>query len=144
VRFGFDNNPREVKQFVNGLVSKLLVLDERVKAGLLPNTFVPNPAAVAKLALIETRWPTFAELLETRPRAADELTTRAIYPDTVVSAGLETFDDAADLLMFLRSTRLVPLDRVDLVIYGKTTTYAQAISEYSSFEQSLRSGDWPE
>ncbi len=46
--------------------------------------------------------------------------------------------------MFLRSTRLVPLDRVDLVIYGKTTTYAQAISEYSSFEQSLRSGDWPE
>ncbi len=45
VRFGFDNNPRAVKQFVNGLVSKLLVLDERVKAGLLPNTFVPKASS---------------------------------------------------------------------------------------------------
>lgn len=99
----FRSNPRRVKQFLNTLTAKLLLVREREAQKIIVPTISSEVAFLARLTVIEEEFPAFYLALQTDVRVFARISEMAM--GFALSEGnIPALDER--LLKFMRATRL--------------------------------------
>ena len=106
----FRENPRQIKQFINTLLSHYLVALERESGGdpviKIPGVITNNPAFLAKFLIIRQKWPDYYEEIIKDPKRIDDYTKQK-----------------ADIKDFMGGTGIIKTDNVRAFIYLKQSAH---------------------
>lgn len=141
VALAFSESPRRVKQFLNNLTARVLVAKARMEDGILNLGEQPfEPLLLAKLMIIEEKWPEVAENIRRWPGQLEEMQAEA------VTAGgdqrLEVLGKNPDLRAFLLGTPDVsaPAGTVRAYLVLKQTEDEARLPDYEEFRGAAEAG----
>jgi len=101
----FRENPRQIKQFINTLLSHYLMALEREFGSdpiILSGTITGNPAFLAKFLIIRQEWPDFYRAIVDDPKKIDDYSSKD-----------------ADIKNFMGGTSIIKTDNIRAFIYLK-------------------------
>jgi hypothetical protein len=137
----FRRNPRRIKQFLNNLVLKRMLLQERERLGHVNPPISNEVAFLAKITVIEEAWPKAFERIQADPRAMDLLEMVAGGGDTDAPGDLVSLVES-DLRRFLRATATITSQRPAVAFARlKLDPYELSLPNYYAFRDALISGD---
>ena len=145
VGFLFQENPRQLKQFLNNLTSKYLLAKER-EAGPSPQINPPitdNKLFLSKVVAIETRFPDTYRMFRNDDTLFLDVHSAAV---TLSRAGeakglLKDSDGSALLENFLRTTGDITADNPKAFFHLKQSGQEARIPNFTQFDSALRLGD---
>ena len=153
VATGLRRNPRQIKQFVNDLESRLRLLQERETAHNGEKAGIAQPVStevlmVAKLALLEAEFPDAFERLEQRPRVLDEWEVAAESSQAVWIGDAEPDDPQAlqhaqDFATFLQASREIETKHLRALIFLKQAHDEAGLPYYEDFRDAVVNDDQP-
>jgi hypothetical protein len=127
----FTNNPREIKQFVNNLISAILiVLKTEVAEDILQKGRI---AYLAKILVLKQKFP----------NAYVKLKDNWYSPDSIIDGGIEV-DQQKELVDFINNTSRITTDDAEPYIYYKKPEIAGNITNTKVFRQYLLSNEQEE
>lgn len=110
----FRENPRQIKQFINTLLSHYLVALERESGNdpviKLSGVITGNPSFLAKFLIIRQKWPKFYKKIVKDPKSIEEYTSEESDPRT-----------------FMEGTNIVKTDNLRAFIYLKQSARRLAL-----------------
>jgi len=134
----FRKNPRRVKQFLNDVSMKRLLLHEREKGGEINPPISSQLAFLAKITAIQEEWPDAYRLIEQDDRAYDQYARIAIglpsQSRQMAGSLEERFGD------FMRATRGIQSDTPGAFIRLKLTPEELRLPFYHRFREALIDG----
>ena len=142
----FSENPRQLKQFLNNLTSKYLLMMER-ESGPSPQIHPPissNKLFLAKVVAIETRFPDMYARLRSDDNLFLEAHSAAVNQNWTDKAEelLKAQEGSGPLLeSFLRTTGHITADNPKAFFHLKQSEQEARIPNFSQFESALRRGD---
>jgi hypothetical protein len=140
ISVAFRENPRRVKQFLNTLTSKRMLLRAREAAGAIDPKISDEVSFLAKLTVIEEEWPHFYELVQEDSRIFDQLSQHAIGVGVPLAGRVQQTASDERLLAFLRGTRRTTSPYVRAFTRLKLTPTELEIANYSEFRNALVDG----
>ena len=145
VGFLFRDNPRQLKQFLNNVTSKYLLVKER-EAGPSPQIKPPisgNRLFLAKVVAIETRFPEIYKRLRDDDNLFFEIHSAALTSSRAIAVkDLLDDNDVVELLeSFLQSTGHLTADNPKAFFHLKQSDQEARIPNYTQFESALRRGN---
>ena len=145
VGYLFRENPRQIKQFLNNLTSKYLLVKER-ESGCSPQINPPisdKRLFLAKVAAIESRFPSLYKKFLEDDNLYPEADGAATNPNRVggVKKLLGEASDVGLLENFLRTTGHVTAENTKAFFHLKQSEQEARIPNYSQFDSALRRGD---
>ena len=140
ITVAFRENPRRVKQFLNTLTTKLLVLRAREESGAIQPKISDNVPFLAKLTVIEEEWPDFYRVVQDDVRALDQLSQHAIGLPGELGEHIQGFAEDERLRAFLRGTRLTVSANVRAFTRLKLSPIEREITDYWEFRTALVDG----
>ncbi len=138
IGIAFRENPRRVKQFLNTLTSKLMLIREEAAKVIDPPISGEIPF-LAKLTVIEEEWPEFYEAIRADPRSFDLLSQRAIGVPVEVSEHLAK-TETDPLKAFLRGTRRTVSRNIRAFTRLKLTPIELKLTNFSDYRNALLDG----
>lgn len=134
----FRSNPRRVKQFLNTLTAKLLLVREREAQKIIVPTISSEVAFLARLTVIEEEFPAFYLALQTDVRVFARISEMAM--GFALSEGnIPALDER--LLKFMRATRLVTSSNIHAFIRLRLTSQERKLPELQPFREALMDAD---
>jgi hypothetical protein len=136
VASALQGNPRRIKQFLNSFQARLALIYERQESGQIP-TLSDRPLEIAKVAVIEDRWPERYAKLQQQPRVLAEWQRRA---ESSVDIDLEDPQFAG----FLRTTRDLTPQNLNALLSLKQSADERDLPELGRFRELLSLGNFGE
>jgi hypothetical protein len=140
ISVAFRENPRRVKQFLNTLTSKRMLLRAREAAGAIDPKISDEVPFLAKLTVIEEEWPGFYDLVQEDSRVFDQLSQHAIGVEVPLAGRIEKPASDERLLAFLRGTRRTTSPYIRAFTRLKLAPTELGIANYSEFRNALVDG----
>lgn len=140
ITVAFRGNPRRVKQFLNTLTSKLMILRQREGKKLIDPPISGEIPFLAKLTIIEEEWPSFYQAIQLDVRTYEALTAHAIGISTDLGDRLSDFEEDDRLLGFLRGTRGTTSSNIRAFTRLKLAPAELRISNYWEYRNALLDG----
>lgn len=140
ITVAFRGNPRRVKQFLNTLTSKLMLLRQRERQKFISPPISGEIPFLAKLTIIEEEWPEFYRAIQEDVRSYEQLSELAIGIQTEVPGQLADFAKNERLLSFLRGTRGTASTSVRAFTRLKLAPVERKIANYSQYRNALLDG----
>lgn len=110
----FRENPRQIKQFINTLLSYYLLALERESGNdpviMLSGVITGNPAFLAKFLIIQQKWPEFYKKIVRNPKSIDEYGS-----------------EKPDAESFMEGTNIIKTDNLRAFIYLKQSARKLAL-----------------
>jgi hypothetical protein len=153
VTAGLSRNPRRVKQFYNDLETRFRLLEEREKpgpGGAPPGISPPvsgEALMVAKLALLESEWPTAFERLQGQHRLLAEWHARAeTEPEVYIDGrgenpGPEEQVSARAFAAFLQASRSIGSQHLRALLTLKQSPEEAQLPGYAAFRNAVVTAD---
>lgn len=141
VAVAFPESPRRVKQFLNNLAARVLVAKARMEDGILNLDEQPfEPLLLAKLMVIEDKWPDVAKDIRGSPGLFQELQAEASASATDDSS--KAFAHNPGLRRFLLATEDVsaPAGTVRAYLVLKQTKDEASLPDYEEFREAAEAG----
>ena len=140
----YRDNPRQVKQFINALISHFILAyfrENGAKPVLKPKGIVTdNTDMLAKTIVLNRDFPEFLEQLRERPYLWNEI-------DTILRGGTSSVDEANGLIneergndrldAFLNATITISTKNIKPFIYLKASSYSATTPEADELEEAL-------
>lgn len=120
----FYNNPREIKQFINNLISSIIVVSKTEVRDIIFKQ--ENIAYLAKVLVLKQKYP----------NAYNRLKEKWNNPEDIVADKKD-----ADLIAFLNNTSRITTNNAEPYIYLKKPCVAQNVDDHEALLQSLINGD---
>jgi len=142
ISFVFRRNPRRIKQFLNNLSSKYLLVREREDGDepMIKPRISDNVLFLAKVSIIETKFPeTFQEFLKDDNLYGEVLQSLDTPKDMWGEAVEALLTD--ELRQFLISTKHVKAQNYKAFFHLKQNPHEAAIPNYNHFWDAVRSGE---
>lgn len=139
VTVAFRANPRRVKQFLNTVSAKLLLIREREHDGAIVPPISGEVSFVAKLTVIEEEFPDFYRAIQHDFRAFDRVSQAAIGIGDVPEK-LRPFSDDEHLSAFLRGTRRTTSENVRPFTRLRLSAVERELPEYYAMRSALVDG----
>ncbi len=132
----FRKNPRQIKQFLNNLTSKYLLVKEREAEPepMIKPKISSNIKFLAKVAIIETKFPEWYQKFEADDNLYGEAARSLYTPDSVVKKN-------DDLWHFLDLTRDITARNHKAFFHLKQNPHEAKIPNYDQFSEAVRAGD---
>lgn len=140
ITVAFRGNPRRVKQFLNTLTSKLMVIKEREAKGQIDPPISAEVPFLAKLTAIEEEWPELYRAIVADVRNMEQLSEHAVGISGELPGRLETIGDDERLLGFLRGTRSINSTNVRAFTRLKLSPIERRIANYWEYRNALVDG----
>ena len=140
ITIAFRGNPRRVKQFLNTLTSKLMLLRQREAQKFINPPISGEIPFLAKLTIIEEEWPEFYRAIQEDVRSYEQISELAIGIQTEVPKLLAGFAGNERLLSFLRGTRATASTSVRAFTLLKLTPVERNIANYAQYRNALLDG----
>lgn len=123
----FSNNPREIKQFINNLISVLILASktevwERIRG---------NVPYLAKVLVLKQKYP----------EAYQRLKNKWYDPENIEYDGDEQKKDLRGLKEFMSKTALIRTDNAEPFIYFKEPSISKDLADYNGLILALVEGD---
>lgn len=136
----FRANPRRVKQFLNTLSAKLLLIHEREEDGTITPRISGEVPFIAKLTVIEEEFPDFYDAIQEDVRAFNLVSQAAIGFGIVVPERLKKYSSDVELRAFLRGTRRTVSVNVRAFTRLRLTSQERQLPEYWTMRNALVDG----
>lgn len=136
----FRKNPRRVKQFLNTVTSKLMLIRERESAGIINPKISDELPFLAKLTVIEEEWPAFYAAIRDDPRSFELLSQRAIGVPVELGERLAKADQDERLKAFLRGTRPTVSRNIRAFTRLKLAPVELKLTNFSDYRNALLDG----
>ncbi len=143
VGFLFRENPRQIKQFLNNLASKYLLVQER-ESGLSPQIrprISDKKLFLAKVAAIESRFSSLSRKFIDDDNLYPEVAVAATTPGKTAEVKKLLGEDSADATLlesFLRTYGHVTADNPKAFFHLKQSEQEARIPNYAQFDSALR------
>jgi hypothetical protein len=140
VASAYRDSPRQIIQFLNNLQLKLALVRERERGAhpRIRGGISKQALMVAKLALIEERWPIHYELLQQQPQLFDDWHQRAREP---ASVGEQSEHEWVGLAPFLRLSDAIRTADVRPFLRLKQSQDEVTLPGYEDFRAALVGSD---
>jgi|GEM_PF-6361995 len=129
INFTFRNNPREIKQFINTLVSTIVLINSRIKEGLIADKDIlkENLPFFAKILIIKQKFPKMYKKLEDEivNYTTDWKDTQELYENKGKTLRRDK-KTVCESIQFIEKTSLILPYSNDLSFFF---TYAQSTNE---------------
>jgi hypothetical protein len=136
----FRANPRRVKQFLNVLIAKLSLIRQREVTGAINPPISHEVSFLAKLSIIEDRWPEFYQAMSLDPRGFDSVTQKLVGLERDVPERLNVFLNDSELAGFLRATRRTASNNLRAFVRLKLSPSELQIPNYADLRAALVDG----